>query len=140
MHKVMIIDDDPVSLSIGRAFLEDNYQIMLIRSAQQALGTLRTEAPPDLILLDMLMPGISGLEFLKMIKQDEGLRHIPVIFLTGERTVDLEIEGYSNGAVDFLLKPVDSYLLKLKIEQQISYVELKCQNKELLRRVELLEN
>lgn len=140
MHKVMIIDDDPVSLSIGRAFLEDHYQVILVRSAQQALGTLRSEVLPDLILLDMLMPGISGLEFLKMIKQDEGMRQIPVIFLTGERTVDLEIEGYSNGAVDFLLKPVNSYLLKLKIEQQISYVEIKCQNKELKRRLELLES
>lgn len=140
MHKIMIIDDDPVSLSIGRAFLEDNYQVMLVHSGQQALGTLRSELPPDLILLDVQMPGISGMEFIKIIKQDEQLKNIPVIFLTGERNLDLEVEGYTNGAVDFLLKPVNSYLLKVKIAQQISSVELMCENKELRNKLKQLKH
>lgn len=138
MHKIMIIDDDLVSLSIGKAFLDDEYEVALVYSGQQALGILKDAAIPDLILLDMLMPGISGMDLIKIIKQDDRLKDIPVIFLSGEGSIDVEVEGYLNGACDFLQKPVNSYLLKAKIKHFITFVELRRENKELRRQLGLL--
>lgn len=138
MHKIMIIDDDLVSLSIGKAFLDDEYEVTLVYSGQQALGILKDAVMPDLILLDMLMPGISGMDLLKLIKKDEKLKDIPVIFLSGESNIDVEVEGYLNGACDFLQKPVNAFLLKAKINHFITCVELRRENKELQRQLGLL--
>lgn len=139
MSKIMIIDDDATSLAIARAFLEDEYELSLVRSGPQALGALKGPVLPDLILLDMLMPGLSGLEVLEKIKQNDRLKEIPIIFLTGERRPDMEIKGYAAGAVDFLLKPVDRLLLKIRIRQQLAYNELLRENRELKKLLNLSE-
>lgn len=138
MYKIMIIDDDPVSLSIGKAFLEDDYEVTLIRSGQQALGQLNGKDLPDLILMDMMMPGIDGLDLFALIQQNERHNEIPVIFLTGNRSVESELKGYSLGAADFLQKPVDRYLLKYKIQQHLSYSIINRENQRLLNQLNQL--
>lgn len=138
MHKILIVDDDATSLAIGRAFLEDEYELMLARSGTQALGALKGDSLPAVVLMDMHMPGMSGIDVLKEMKQDARLRDIPVIFLTGERSVGLEVESYAAGAADLLQKPVNNTLLKLKIRQQMSYVDLARENAALRIRLRLL--
>lgn len=138
MRKILIIDDDATSLAIARAVLEDEYVIATARSGQEAMGEFRGENLPDLVLLDVLMPGMSGMEVLSKMKNDERLKDIPVIFLTGERSVKMEIEGYLGGGAGFLLKPVDRILLKLKIKQQLSHIDLQKENRELKIKLGLL--
>lgn len=131
MYHIMLIDDDPTSLAIGKALLGDQYRLTLIRSGQQALGALLGADLPDLILMDMLMPGISGMEVLKELKEDDRLKAIPVIFLTGESDQRWAVETYCGGAADFLSKPVDPDLLRIKIKQQLYLLELLRENKAL---------
>lgn len=134
----MIVDDDPTSLAIGKAFLAEKYDVTLIHSGQQAIGALKGNSFPDLILLDMLMPGLSGLDLLEILKKDSRLKEILVIFLTGERSSDLEIKGYLAGADDFLQKPIDRVLLELKIQQHLGVAKLRRENRLLRNRLKLL--
>lgn len=128
MYRIMLVDDDPTSLAIGKALLEDQYELTLVRSGQQALGALLERVLPDLILLDMVMPGINGMELLQMVKNDRRLSDIPVIFLTGESTLRQTVLSYDNGAADFLVKPVDPDMLRIKVAQQLQYMELRREN------------
>lgn len=128
MYKIMIVDDDPTSLAIGRALLEKEYQLILVHSGMQALGFLKGGELPDIILLDMAMPGISGLEVLKTLKETPAWQDIPVVFLTGESGTREEVESYTVGAADFLQKPVNARMLMIKLRQQINYIELKREN------------
>lgn len=128
MYKIMMVDDDPTSLAIGRALLEKDYQLVLMRSGVQALGYLKSGELPDLLLLDMAMPGISGIEVLKALKSDPALCEIPVVFLTGGSDITEEIESYREGAADFLQKPVNPQMLRIKLQQQFSWLETKKEN------------
>lgn len=138
MERIMIIDDDSTSLAIGKAFLAEKYEVSLVMSGQQAIGALKGNSFPDLFLLDMLMPGMNGLDLLEIFKNDDRLKDIPVIFLTGERSIDLEIRGYQAGAADFLQKPVDRLLLELKIQHHLSVAKLRRENGVLRNRLKLL--
>lgn len=124
MYKIMIIDDDPTSLAIMRALLEDKYEISTARSGHQALGSLEDGPIPDLILLDMMMPGLDGMEVLNILKKSEKFSHIPVIFITSECRTEDQIQSYAIGAADFLEKPVNSDMLDIKIHQQLHFLEL----------------
>ena len=137
MRKIMIVDDDSTSVAIGRAFLDDEYEIIVVRSGIQALGALKDDPLPDIVLLDVFMPGMDGMEVLKTMKKDDRLKDIPVIFLTGDKELDLEVEGYKNGAGDFLLKPVNRFLLKTKIKQYILFLDTVRENQELKKRLGL---
>lgn len=138
MYRIMIVDDDAISLAIGKAFLEDEYEVSVVHSGLQALGALGGKILPDLIILDVLMPGIGGMEVMKTVRLDERLRDIPVIFLTGEKSADVELEGYTSGASDFLQKPVNQHLLKLKIKKQFMLLDLKRENAELKKQLAIL--
>lgn len=127
-YRILIVDDDPTSLAISRALLENEYELTLVQSGMQALGFLRGNDPPDLILLDVVMPGIGGMEVLSILKNSAQCRDIPVIILTGENSVEEELKSYHNGASDFLSKPVNPKLLKIKIERQLHCLQLKREN------------
>lgn len=139
MYKIMIVDDDPTSLAIGQALLEGKYELTLARSGVQALGYLNADTLPDLVLLDMVMPGLNGIEVLKTLKESERLKDIPVIFLTGEANKAEILASYGNGAADFLEKPVNPELLNIRLQQQIQYLELRRENKRLRGNLQLLK-
>lgn len=121
MKKIMIVDDDSTVLAICRAVLGDLYQLTLKKSGLQALGYLKGASLPDLILLDTVMPGLGGLEVLKSLKDDEQFREIPVILMSAESHLEEEIEGYRLGAADYMQKPVNPDLLKMKLKRQMDY-------------------
>ena len=124
----MVVDDDVTSQAIVKALLCDGYDVVTANSGLQALGRLQESADYDLILLDMVMPGASGLDVLKTLKSTSGVADIPVIFLTGIDGVQMELESYVNGAADFIQKPVNADLLRLKIKRQLFVRDLKIQN------------
>lgn len=135
-----MIDDDPTSLAIGQALLEGEYDLTMARSGVQALGYLNGEYLPDLVLLDMMMPGLNGIEVLKTMKESDRLKDIPVIFLTGETQKSEIMTVYGNGAADFLEKPVDPELLRIRLRQQTRYLDIKKENQKLKSILKLLRD
>ena len=139
MKKIMIIDDDTTSLAIAKALLESEYEVVTMQSGLQALGYLQDHQPPELILLDMVMPGTSGMDVLKALKEIPKLADIPVIFLSSMEEMDFEVEGFTHGAEDFIQKPIHAQLLKMKIRRQLYIHQLKEENQLLQRKLQLLK-
>lgn len=139
MFEIMIVDDDPTSLAIGKALLEPSYKVILMKSGVQALGYLKNNPCPDIMLLDMFMPGTSGMDVLKAVKSDPELREISVIFLTSLDDDGTTAEGLRQGAADFIKKPVNPSVLKQKMEYQMEQLKVRIENRTLRRRVEELE-
>ena len=136
MKKIMIVDDDVTSVAIVKALLEPEFEVVSANTGVEALGAL--QCSPDLILLDMVMPGVSGMELLKVLKKSENWSNISVIFLTSLEGVDIELEGFTNGASDFLQKPVNAELLRLKIKRQLFIQDLKAENQHLQKTLQTL--
>ena len=111
MKKIMIVDDDVTSVAIVKALLEPEFEVVSANTGVEALGELQRSPDLNLILLDMVMPGVSGMDLLKVLKKSENWSNISVIFLTSLEGVDIELEGFTNGASDFLQKPVNAELL-----------------------------
>ena len=139
MKKIMIIDDDTTSPAIAKALLESEYEVVTMQSGLQALGYLQDHQPPELILLDMVMPGTSGMDVLKALKEIPKLADIPVIFLSSMEGMDFEVEGFTHGAEDFIQKPIHAQLLKMKIRRQLYIHQLKEENQLLQRKLQLLK-
>lgn len=139
MKKIMIIDDDTTSLAIAKALLESEYEVVTMQSGLQALGYLQDHQPPELILLDMVMPGTSGMDVLKALKEIPKLADIPVIFLSSMEGMDFEVEGFTHGAEDFIQKPIHAQLLNMKIRRQLYIHQLKEENQLLQRKLQLLK-
>ena len=139
MKKIMILDDDTTSLAIAKTLLESEYEVVTMQSGLQALGYLQDHQPPELILLDMVMPGTSGMDVLKALKEIPKLADIPVIFLSSMEGMDFEVEGFTHGAEDFIQKPIHAQLLKMKIRRQLYIHQLKEENQLLQRKLQLLK-
>ncbi|MDR1531915.1 MAG: response regulator [Clostridiales bacterium] len=116
--KVLIVDDNVASLMMARNILMSKYDAFTVPSAKDMYQFLEKKIP-DLILLDVLMPGISGYKALKHLKSDSRLRNIPVIFLTSQVDAESEIEGLSLGAADYVTKPFAPHLLLKRIEMHL---------------------
>jgi signal transduction histidine kinase len=107
-QSIMVVDDVSMNLGIITAQLERRGYITLVaRSGQEAVECAE-RARPDLILLDVVMPGIDGFETCRRLKQHESTRDIPVIFMTGLTAIDDKIEGFRVGAVDYVTKPINA--------------------------------
>lgn len=103
---LLIVDDKPQNLRLVSDFLaEQGFDLMLTRSGMQALEKARL-APPDLVLLDLRMPGMDGFEVCRRLKADPVTADIPVIFMTAEEDTAHKVEGFELGAVDYITKPV----------------------------------
>jgi putative two-component system response regulator len=133
--KVMLVDDNTTNLSVGKSALSDIYDVLTVNSGERALQLLEKVAP-DLILLDIEMPGMNGFDVMKAIKGMEHLAGIPVIFLTAMDGVGSELAGLSIGAVDYIHKPFSASLLQKRVEIQLMIqdqkVRLADQNTRLL--------
>jgi putative two-component system response regulator len=107
MPKILLADDDPVLLKYLSAVLEKcDYQYITATNGIEVIEKVKTFSP-DLILLDVMMPEMDGLEVCKRLKGDPFTRHIPIILMTGSIDRELRIKGLSAGANDFLTKPID---------------------------------
>ena len=118
---ILIVDDEISNIEIMNAILEDEYEISFATSGQQALETAR-HVLPDLILLDILMPGMDGFEVCRRLKSEALLADVPVIFTTGLGDTEDEVRGLSCGAIDYVTKPVEPVILRARVG---NHVELK---------------
>ncbi len=128
--KILVVDDRQDNLLSIETILEaDRYQIVKANSGTAALKILLTQSDFTLILMDVRMPGMSGIETAELIYQREKLKHIPIIFITAfDKDEEGMFEGYRMGAVDFIYKPINPQLLRYKVG---AFVELFRKHKQL---------
>jgi len=112
---ILVVDDTPDNLTLMVGLLKDNYRIKVAASGEKALRIARSKSPPDLILLDIMMPVLDGYEVCRQLKADAATREIPVIFLTALTEIEDEQRGFELGAVDYITKPVSPPLVKARV-------------------------
>ena len=118
MKTILAIDDEVANLIIVERILEDEYKVVALTSGKQALKYLEKNKP-DLILLDILMPEMSGLEVMETLRSKRETADIPVIFLTAQSTPDVESRCFDMGAQDFIAKPFDVRIMLRRVKRTI---------------------
>lgn len=121
---ILIVDDVTTNLKVAADVLKDKYQLSMAKSGAQALEFLK-KAKPDLILLDVRMPGMDGYETLERIKGNLETSNIPVVFLTVDDRRESEIKGLKMGAMDFILKPFEPDIMLSRIEKILQIEDLR---------------
>lgn len=117
---VLVVDDTPDNLTLMAGLLRDHYRVRVAASGEKALAIAQSDAQPDLVLLDIMMPGIDGYEVCRRLKAGESTRHIPVIFLTARSEIDDEREGLALGAVDYITKPISPSILLARVATHLA--------------------
>ena len=106
MPTVLVVDDTPQNLNVASRILREHYRALVALDGARALEIARATPAPDLILLDVMMPGMNGYEVCRQLKADLRTRDIPVIFLTALDEINSEAAGFEAGAVDYITKPI----------------------------------
>jgi len=115
---ILAVDDTPENLDTVKSILVPDYIVKAAISGMVALK-IAGRKPPDLILLDIMMPGMDGYEVCRQLKSDNSTAHIPVIFLSGEQDSSIRAKGLELGAADFVTKPIDPVILKASIRKHL---------------------
>lgn len=115
---VLCVDDTPTNLFLLVELLKQSYRVKTATSGPQALQ-IATASPPDLILLDIMMPGMDGLEVCRRLKADDGCRGIPILFLTARTDVEDEAHGLNLGAADYIHKPISPPILMARVRHHL---------------------
>jgi len=123
MKTIFVVDDSDTNLSMAEAVLEDHYRVMTMPSALK-MFTLLEKVTPDLILLDIEMPGMDGFETISKLKSENVWSDIPVVFLTGRNDAEVEARGLEMGAVDFVTKPFSAPVLLNRIQTHLNIDEI----------------
>ncbi|CAI8718889.1 MULTISPECIES: two-component system response regulator [unclassified Pseudomonas] len=116
---LLVVDDTPDNLLLMTDLLKDRYRVKVANSGEKALRLLQGDSLPDLILLDVMMPGLSGHEVARRLKDDPHTREIPIIFLTAMAGTEDEIHGLELGAVDYITKPIRPALVLARVDTQL---------------------
>ncbi len=115
---VLVVDDAPENLMVMVAILADDYTLKLVSNAREALD-FAFATPPDLILLDVMMPGIDGYDSCRLLKADPRLFDVPIIFITSKNSVEDEELGFSVGASDFIHKPISAPVVAARVKTHL---------------------
>jgi response regulator RpfG family c-di-GMP phosphodiesterase len=115
---ILVVDDTPDNLALMSGLLKDYYRVKIANNGEKALKVAQTLPPPDLILLDIMMPGMDGYEVCAHLKANPGTQGIPVIFLTAKSEIEDERKGLALGAVDYITKPVSPPILMARVNTQ----------------------
>jgi putative two-component system response regulator len=120
-HKptVLVVDDTPDNLQFMGGILQADFKVKVANSGERALRLVQGEQPPDIILLDVTMPGLDGYQVCERLKADPATAAIPVIFLTARNEVEDETRGFECGAVDYITKPFVAAVVLARVKAQI---------------------
>lgn len=118
-QRILIVDDAPENIDILTSTLTE-YKKSIAMNGEKALKIAMTDIPPDLILLDIIMPEMDGYEVCRRLKADDRTRDIPVIFLTGETDPESIVKGFALGAVDYVIKPFNTSELLARVSTQMA--------------------
>ncbi|WP_051304667.1 response regulator [Chitinilyticum litopenaei] len=116
---ILVVDDEPANIGLLAAVLKPHYRVRAARSGSEALRAIASPPQPDLVLLDIMMPGMDGYSVLDILHKDAATRHIPVIFVTAMDSSDSEQQGLLKGAVDYITKPISPPILLARIHTQL---------------------
>ncbi|MDR2839498.1 MAG: two-component system response regulator [Azonexus sp.] len=117
---ILAVDDTRDNLQLIASLLKDHYKVKVAGSGDKALSIARGNNPPDLILLDVIMPILSGYDVCQELKADPATRDIPIIFLTSMSDVEDEKKGLAMGAADYIAKPINPSILLARVQNQLS--------------------
>ncbi len=120
---LLLVDDEPSNLHILRHILEADYALRFARDGNRAIELVQRD-PPDLILLDVMMPGLTGYDVCRQLKSDPATAHIPVIFVTALADTGDEAEGFAAGGVDYIIKPVSAPTVQARVRTHLSLVRV----------------
>ncbi|MCL2203320.1 MAG: diguanylate cyclase [Defluviitaleaceae bacterium] len=123
MNSVLIIDDEIMNVRLLMDMLKKEY---IVHAEREGVNCVETaiKVKPDLILLDVIMPGTSGFDEIKKLKENEYTKDIPVIFVTGLDNPDDEVRGFLHGAVDYINKPFNAHVVKMRVQHQMRIINL----------------
>lgn len=122
--KVLIVDDEQINIQVLTAAFRDDYELLVARNGDEAV-IMTAEQRPDLVLLDVMMPGMNGFEVCRILKSNPELAEIPVIFLTAMDSSEAQITGLGLGGVDYITKPIIFDQLRLRMH---NHLEIKRRN------------
>nr|WP_315258710.1 HD domain-containing phosphohydrolase [uncultured Duganella sp.] len=137
--QILVVDDEASNLQLLRHILQDHYRLLFAKDGPRALELARSEQP-QLILLDVMMPGMTGYETCRLLKAEAVTAAIPVIFVTALSDADDEVIGFEAGAVDYITKPVSPPIVRARVRNHLSLVgvdELKKTRLEIVQRLGL---
>lgn len=127
-HKILIVDDDQININILTEMLEEKYILESAESGDSAIGMLQ-KFNPDLILLDIMMPGIDGYEVCRKIRKDSRYKFIKIILVSGKAMLNERLEGYNVGADDYITKPFVEEELDAKLAVYLQFKRIEEVNK-----------
>jgi len=128
-NTILIVDDIPLNVQVLVGLLKDKYEIKVATDGPRALELANLIPHPDLILLDIVMPNMDGYEVLRKLKETQGTKDIPVIFVTASASIEDEEKGLTLGAVDYITKPISAAIVKARVN---THIMIKLQRDELL--------
>ena len=117
--RLLVVDDQPINIQAIYQTFSADHQVLMATSGEQALE-LCLSKQPDLVLLDVVMPGMDGFEVCRRLKADEATRDIPVIFVTAQDDEAAETRGLDAGAVDFISKPINPKIVRARVRTQLT--------------------
>lgn len=129
---VLVVDDIPDNIDVLRDILSPLYRLKVATNGEKAINIACTYPQPELILLDIMMPGTDGYEVCRVLKSDPITAAIPVIFVTAKTTVEDEVKGFELGAVDYISKPISPPIVLSRVKNHLALYD---QNRELNRKV-----
>lgn len=132
--KLLLVDDQPINIQVLYQIFSADFQVFMATSGAQALAICK-DNPPDLVLLDVVMPGMDGFEVCTQLKADAATHNIPVIFVTAHNDAAQETHGLELGAVDFISKPVNPAVVRARVK---THLTLKQQS-DILRKLVFLD-
>ncbi|MGQ0710951.1 MAG: diguanylate cyclase [Rhodoferax sp.] len=132
--KLLVVDDQPINIQVMHQIFAGQYQVFMATSGPQAIALCKSN-PPDLVLLDIVMPGMDGYAVYTQLRADPATRDIPVVFVTSHCDPAQETQGLEMGAVDFITKPVVPAVVRARVR---THVTLKQQG-DLLRKMVFLD-
>src|SRR5262249_40114133 len=127
---VLIVDDTPTNVAVVSGVLKDSYRTKVATNGEKALAIANAPDKPDLILLDVMMPGMDGFEVCRRLKDNPVTRDIPIVFLTAKTEEVDEENGFDDGAVDYLHKPFSAPIVLARVRTQLALQEALTEAKE----------
>lgn len=124
INSILIVDDVPDNLAYLVGLLKDDYKIRFAKNGASALKICQSATPPDLVLLDIMMPDMDGYQVLKAMREHPQSDQIPVVFVTALTEIEHQVAGLEGGAIDYLTKPIQPQILKLRVKNLLAPVNL----------------
>lgn len=120
----LVVDDDPINLQVMRNFLSvENHSVIEATSGTEALALLQDRGPVDLVLLDVMMPGLTGYEVCRILRESHSPAQLPIVLLTARNRTEDVIEGLASGANDYLAKPFEAEELRARVRNMLALKE-----------------